>query len=117
MPTPTIQNYFGTNAEITTNVNGDPILVVKLSDFSAEGLVVPGDPSTLKGSQLAASLAIKWLTLSVGLDDDPLVGVLVNSPRTSLTERGEVKQKSTEMSLQIFTPDNTPAVPDPDLVV
>lgn len=117
MPVPTIQDYFGTNAQVTFDAGGDVVLMVYPKDFGAEGLALIIDPAQLKPGQIITAQIIKWLNFSVGRDDDPLVPVIVSSPRPGLITRGEVGQRQTSFDLAVYAADNSPVIPDPDLIV
>jgi len=117
MPKPTFQQLFGQSSGATTDPTGKAFVVMYLEDFASEGLAVPDPVGNLNASSFAAALLIKWLSASLGNDDDPTWGVIVNGARPSLVTRGEATQRELALSASIYTPDNTPLIPDPDLVV
>lgn len=117
MPAPTLAQLFGQNSVLTTDVGGDAIATIYLKDFATEGLAIPATLSELKASQLAAALLIKWLLASTGNEEDPTWGVTVGGARPALTTRGESSQRQLGLDAYIYTPDNTPLIPDPDAVI
>jgi hypothetical protein len=114
---PTLQDYFGAGSYPLTDPAGKACVLIFLEDFASEGLAIPTTVTDLKASALASALLIKWLSKSIGNEDDPTYGVIVGSPRSGLVERSEVSQRSATFDVTVHTPDNSPAIPDPDLVV
>lgn len=117
MPEPTLQDYFGASANATVDASGDPVVVFYPKDFVAEGLAIISDPTTIKASRIVGALILKWRGVSLGREDDPTVGVIVGAPRKGLLTRGDVPQIEAAFEVSLYTPDNSPAVPDPDLIV
>jgi hypothetical protein len=117
---PTIASYFGANAQLLTNdsqVNAtaaNPAIVIRFTDFNAEGLGNVAsfeDPDRL----LAAIIKKTQAWLSADNSEDP--GTEVATPAKSFTTRNSVQVLSWLYYVNFFTPDPTAAQPDPDEVV
>ena len=121
MPTPTIINFFGTNAQVLTSdtnvvaTAGSPVLVVRYSNFTAEdwNALAPGQETDPE----------KWLTAIIrkvntfsnaNLDDIP--NVVVTNPILGLESRTNTLKRRYSYSVDIYQPDTGSTQPDPDLV-
>jgi len=108
MPKPTIQQLFGTNATVTSNE-----LTIKFSDFSSIGW----------GTAAGTTDAEKWLTAillkarafsETNLDEVPNINV--QDPYPGLTMRNNALKREYSYNVQVYVPDTSAIVPDPDLI-
>lgn len=120
MAQPTIQNYFGANAQLLTAdtqivaTPANPTIVIQFSDFANEGL--SNAASFEDADKLLASIIKKvqgWIASDTS--EDP--GSEVTTPTKSFTTRNSTQVISWLYYVTFFTPDTTAAQPDPDEVV
>lgn len=105
----TIPQAFGSGAEIS---GGN--LVVPLASLAGTGL----SKASPSASELQAALIKLWRSATSALADDPEVGVTVEAPSKSITNRGGLESQINWLYLvNVFTPDTTDASPDPDEVI
>lgn len=121
MPAPTIQNFFGSSATIVTGSatltgsTGDPLLVIKYSDFVSQGwnAIATGDEA--KPEKWIAAIVRKIKDFSASNTDD-LANVVVNDPFIGLETRNELLKRRFSYSVDIYQTDSGANAPDPDLI-
>ncbi len=121
MPAPNISNFFGANAQIlssTTSITAssvDPALVIKFSDFSAQGWdnLTAGDQTDPEKWIAAITRKIRDFS-NANTDDVP--NVVITDPILGLETRENTLKRRFSYSLDIYQPDAGSAAPDPDLV-
>ncbi len=121
MPAPTITAFFGDDAQVLTSTTSvtatttEPVLVIKQSDFTAEGWdsLTSGDESDPE----------KWVTAIIrkintfsNANTDDVPNVVVTPPILGLESRTETLKRRYSYSVDIYQPDTGSTEPDPDLV-
>lgn len=109
MPKPTIQQIFGDNASVSQG----GILTVNFADFAAVGW------DTASGVQDAE----KWLTAIILksrafslLNTDELPNINTQEPYPGLIMRNNILKREYSYTIQIYAPDTSASLPDPDVV-
>lgn len=121
MAAPNIGNFFGANAvslTSTTSVTAtalDPVLVIKYSDFVAQGWdsLASGDQNDPE--KWISAIVRKIYDFSVANTDD-LPNVVVTAPILGLESRNNILKRRFSYGLDIYQPDTGSSAPDPDLV-
>lgn len=121
MPTPTIQNFFGATAEVlttTTSITASaiaPVLVIKQSDFTAEGwnALVAGNETDPE--KWTTAIIRKINTFSTANTDD-VPNIVITPPILGLESRTNTLKRRYSYSVDIYQPDTGSTQPDPDLV-
>ena len=121
MPAPNIANFFGANASVLTSTTsvtasaGDPVLVVKFSDFAAQSwnALVAGDQSDPE--KWMTAIARKIYDFSAANTDD-IPNVVITDPILGLESRNSTLMRRFSYELDIYQPDTGSSAPDPDLV-
>lgn len=108
MPKPTIQQIFGTNASVTSNQ-----LTISFSDFASVGW----------GTAAGTIDAEKWLTAILlkarafsEVNTDQIPNINIQEPYPGLTMRNNLLKREYSYSVQVYVPDTSAIVPDPDLI-
>jgi hypothetical protein len=121
MPSPTIANFFGTNAQILTSdtnvvaTAGSPVLVVRYSNFTAEDWTALTAGQETDPEKWLTAIIRKVNTFSVAnLDDIP--NVVITDPILGLESRTNTLKRRYSYSVDIYQPDTGSTKPDPDLV-
>jgi len=121
MGTPNIVNFFGASATVLT-VNTqtvatalDPALVIRYSDFAAEGW-----NALANGEELDPE---KWITAIVkkikawsGANVDDIPNVVVTAPLVGLEQRNATLKRRYSYGVDIYQADTGTSEPDPDSV-
>lgn len=119
MANPGLSDYFGDDVMLITSDTTistdatDPALVIRLSNFTAEGLSTPAnfaDPDKL----LTAIIKKVQAWVATDTSEDP--GTDITTPTKSFTTRNSTQVISWLYYISFFTPDTTAPAPDPDEV-
>lgn len=123
MATPTIANYFGTNATVltaTTSVTAstaDPVLVIRASDFATWGSATAGATNPQKWLTNIMNKAYEFFQISSNLSDQS-INAVVTLAFVTLADRivGSTTTRKRQFSyaVDIFAPDAGSNTPDPD---
>lgn len=123
MTQPTIANFFGPNAQVLTEETlvtasgGDPVLVIRASDFAAWGNPGMGAENPQKWMTNLMNFAYKFFQVSANLSDQS-INCVVTLAFVTLADRivgSEVSRKRQfSYAVDIFAPDAGSNVPDPD---
>ena len=114
MPTPTITDFFGTNATVDSADANNPKLIIQFTDFASVGW------SNVSG----ASDPEKWLTAIIkkirvfsGANTDQLPNVEISTdPSVGFETRENNPKRRFDYYLSIYEPDTGATAPDPDNV-
>lgn len=123
MTTPTIANYFGTNATVltaTTSITAstvDPVLVIRASDFAAWGSATAGATNPQKWLTNIMNKAYEFFQVSTNLSDQS-INCVVTLAFVTLADRivGSTTTRKRQFSyaVDIYAPDLGSNTPDPD---
>lgn len=120
MANPTINNYFGQNAQLLTAdtqivaTPANPAIVIQFSDFAGEGLT---NAAGFEDADKLLAAIVKKVQAWVAADTSEDPGTEVTIPTKSFTTRNSTQVISWLYYVSFFTPDTTAAQPDPDEVV
>jgi hypothetical protein len=119
MTTPSINDYFGSTAEVLTDTTSvtasptSPVLVIPFDALSSAGLDNPdsmSDPDKVFGAIL--KLTRTFTTADTGEES----GIEVEAPRKTFITRANTVQIGYNYSVTVYTADTTPSEFDPDSV-
>jgi hypothetical protein len=108
MPKPTLQQIFGTNASVSSNE-----LTIKFSDFSSIGWNAP--TGTTDAEKWLTAILLKAREFSAA-NPDQVPNINVQEPYPGLVMRNTVLKREYSYNVQVYVPDTSSSVPDPDLI-
>ncbi len=121
MPTPTVTNFFGANATVlTANAQTsatalDPVLVIRYSDFTAEGWNALANGEELDPEKWVTAIVKKIKAWSMAnLDDIP--NVVITAPLVGLEQRNATLKRRYSYGVDIYQVDTGTSEPDPDSI-
>lgn len=121
MPNPTIQNFFGASSQVITATTSivataaEPVLVIKQSDFTAEGWDALTAGQETDPEKWTAAIIRKINGFSNANTDD-IPNVVITSPILGLESRTDILKRRYSYSVDVYQPDTGSTQPDPDLV-
>lgn len=108
MPKPTIQQLFGAGATVVNNK-----LTLDFADFATEGWTTAA--GTTSAEKWLTAIVLKAQKFSTS-NTDQLPNIVVSDPFPGLINRDSQLKREYAYTVQVYVPDTSAAIPDPDLM-